>query len=102
MRTVVVGLAVLVWLGLATSANAERRIFIVANDADGYGIDRCLASGERCGAAVANAYCKTQAFAQASTYHKVDRGDVTGASQNNTSTECRDNICNVIAIVCTR
>ena len=102
MRTVVVGLAALVCLGLATSANAERRIFIVANDADGYGIDRCLASGERCGAAAANAYCKTQAFAQASTYHKLDRGDVTGASQTSASTDCGDNICNVIAIVCTR
>ena len=54
-------------------------MFIIANDADGYGIDRCLASGEKCGTAAANAYCKTQAFAQATTFHKVDRGDITGA-----------------------
>ena len=60
MRTVSVGLAAMLCLGLATSANAERRVFIVANDSDGYGIDRCLASGEKCGAAAANAYCKTQ------------------------------------------
>ena len=53
-------------------------MFIVANDADGYGVDRCLASGEKCGAAAANAYCKTQAFAQAATYRKVDRSDITG------------------------
>ncbi|MGA8420077.1 MAG: hypothetical protein WB691_10010 [Pseudolabrys sp.] len=67
MRTVSVGLAAMLCLGLATSANAERRMFIVANDSDGYGIDRCLASGEKCGEAAANAYCKTQAFAEAST-----------------------------------
>ena len=35
-------------------------MFIIANDADGYGVDRCLASGDKCGAAAANAYCKTQ------------------------------------------
>ena len=51
MRTVSVGLAAMLCLGLATSANAERRMFIVANDSDGYGIDRCLAFGGkmRCG-----------------------------------------------------
>ena len=54
-------------------------MFIIANDADGYGVDRCLASGDKCGSAAANAYCKTQAFAQAATYHKADRSDITGA-----------------------
>jgi len=100
MRTVLVGLAALVWF--SSTAQAERRMFIIANDADGYGIDRCLASGERCGEAVANAYCKTQAFAQASTFHKVDRGDTTGASPTVVSDSCHDDNCNVVAIVCTR
>ena len=54
-------------------------MFIIANDGDGYGIDRCLASGDKCGAAVANAYCKTHEFAQAASYRKVDRDDITGA-----------------------
>ena len=49
----------------------------VANDADGYGIDRYLASGERCGSASANAYCRTQAFTAAAKYHKVDQDDLT-------------------------
>ena len=72
---------------LATSAQAERRIFILANDADGYGVDRCLASGEKCGAAAANAYCKTQAFTQAATYHKADRSDLTGAISDGDSAQ---------------
>jgi hypothetical protein len=100
MRTVLAGLSVLVCL--SSIAQAERRMFIVANDADGYGIDRCLASGEKCGAAAANAYCKTQAFAEASTYHKVDRGGITGGTPIVASDSCADNICDVVAIVCTR
>ena len=77
-------------------------MFIVANDADGYGIDRCLASGEKCGTAAANAYCKTQAFAQAATFHKVDRGDITGAISDADRGSCSEGNCNVVAIVCTR
>ena len=45
-----------------SAANAEKRVFIIANSSDGYGIDRCLAFGEKCGSAAANAYCRTQAF----------------------------------------
>src|SRR5262249_40382489 len=41
-----------------TAAQAEKRTFIIANNSDGYGVDRCLASGATCGAAVATAYCK--------------------------------------------
>ena len=77
-------------------------MFIVANDADGYGVDRCLASGEKCGAAAANAYCKIQAFAQATAYHKVERGDLTGAITDGNADNCRDGICSAVAIVCTR
>ena len=102
MRAVIVGLLALLCVGLATSARAERRIFIIANDADGYGVDRCLASGEKCGAAAANAYCKTQAFAQAATYHKADRSDLTGTISDADGGSCRGSACNVVAIVCTR
>jgi hypothetical protein len=102
MRTVLVGLIALFCFGLAASAKAERRMFIIANDADGYGVDRCLASGEKCGSAAANAYCKTQAFAQAATYHKADRSDLTGAISDADGASCRGGSCNVVAIVCTR
>jgi hypothetical protein len=97
-----ISLAAFLWLGLAASARAEQRMFIVANDADGYGIDRCLATGARCGAAAANAYCKTQDFAEATTYHKIDRGDITGAAPRSAASACRNNLCEAVAIVCTR
>jgi len=61
------------------SAQAEKRIFIIANNPDGYGVDRCLASGSTCGAAVATAYCQAREFTQAASYRKVDRDDITGA-----------------------
>jgi hypothetical protein len=87
---------------LAGTAYAERRMFIVANDADGYGIDRCLATGAKCGAAAANAYCKMQAFAEAATFHKADRGDIAGAIATDAAGTCPGNSCDVVAIVCTR
>jgi hypothetical protein len=78
-------------------------MFIIANDADGYGIDRCLASGAKCGAQVANAYCKTHQFAQAMSYRKVDREDITGAIPAGSSGGCTGTKCNdLVAIVCTR
>jgi hypothetical protein len=101
MRTVSVAFAIWLCFVFTNTAQAEQRMFIIANDADGYGVDRCLASGEKCGAAAANAYCKMQAFAQAANYHKVDRGDITGVIPV-VSTECSDNGCDVVAIVCTR
>src|SRR5512144_1899223 len=101
MRTVSVGLAIWLCLVFVRAGQAEQRMFIIASDADGYGVDRCLASGEKCGAAAANAYCKTQAFAQAANYHKVDRGDITGAIPI-VPAECRDNGCDIVAIVCAR
>jgi hypothetical protein len=61
------------------SAQAENRIFIIANNADGYGVDRCLASGSTCGAAVATAYCQAREFNQASSFRKVERDEITGA-----------------------
>ena len=101
MRTVLIGLAAL--LCLAPSATrAEQHIFLVANDADGYGIDRCLASGEKCGAAAANAYCRTQAFTTAETYHRIDQVDLNGAITKDASVTCQPGTCEVVAIVCLR
>jgi hypothetical protein len=61
------------------SAQAERRIFIIANDPDGYGVDRCLATGARCGAAVATAYCRSREYTQAASFRRVEREEITGA-----------------------
>ena len=103
MRTLLVSLTAVLCLGLATAAQAERRMFIIANDADSYGVDRCLAGGEKCGAPAANAYCKSQQFNQAMSYRKVDRDDITGAIPAGGSGGCKGAKCDeLVAIVCTR
>ena len=102
MRSVLVGLASLLCVGLVSSAHAERRMFIIANDAT-YGVDGCLATGERCGAIVANAYCRSRQFAAATSYRKVDRDEITGAIPTSATGNCRGGHCdNFVAIVCTR
>jgi hypothetical protein len=101
MRIILAGLAAV--LCLATAQAAERKLFIIANDADAYGVDRCLASGDRCGAAAANAYCRTQSFAHAASYSKVDREEITGAIPAGGSGGCKGAKCDdLVAIVCTR
>jgi hypothetical protein len=83
-------------------AHAEKRIFIIANNADGYGVDRCLASGANCGVAVATAYCKSREFRQAASFRKVDRDEITGAVPTGNAA-CDDGSCNhFVAIECTR
>jgi len=86
----------------AAPAQAERRIFIIANNADGYGVDRCLASGATCGAAAASAYCRSREYSQASSYRKVDREEITGAAQS-PSNACYGGGCEeFVAIECAR
>lgn len=86
----------------ATSAGAERRMFIIAN-ANGYGVDRCLASGASCGAAIAAAYCRSREFRQAVSYRKVDKDDITGAVPVSASDRCGGNSCDqYVAIECSR
>ena len=84
------------------SAHAEKRIFIIANNSDGYGVDRCLASGASCGVAVATAYCKSREFSQAASFRRVDRDEITGAVPSS-GAACRGGSCNeFVAIECTR
>jgi hypothetical protein len=100
MRTLV-ALAAIFCLCLAQFAYAEQRMFIIGADIDGYGVDRCLAAGQKCGEAAANAYCRGQRFTLASSYRKVDRGDVTGAIP--AVATCQGGRCeNLVAIVCAR
>jgi hypothetical protein len=101
MRTLLAGCFGLL-LAIGIAQGAERRIFVIPNDADGYGIDRCLASGEHCGRAAANSYCQSQRYAQATNFHKVDRDDITGAIPASGS-GCRGGKCpELVAIICTR
>jgi hypothetical protein len=81
------------------AASAETRIFIITNNADGYGVDRCLATGARCGVAVATAYCKSRDYLQAASFRKVDRDEITGAVPSTNGTSARDEF---VAIECLR
>ncbi|MGH6769920.1 MAG: hypothetical protein ACRECO_12970 [Xanthobacteraceae bacterium] len=102
MRYVIAALTLAGALYFTVSAQAEKRIFIIANNADGYGVDRCLASGAACGAAAATAYCRSRDFQKAASYRKVDRDDITGAVPAG-STACRGGACNeFVAIECSR
>lgn len=86
----------------AGPASAEKRIFIIANNADGYGVDRCLASGSSCGAPMASAYCKSRDFGQAVSFRKVDRDEITGAVPAGNAS-CRGGACEeFVAIECSR
>ncbi len=101
MRPLIASLAFGLML-CASAAQAERRIFIIANNADGYGVDRCLANGQPCGAAAAAAYCKSREFAHALSYNKVDKDEITGAVPTS-SPMCRGGQCDdFVAIVCSR
>ena len=85
----------------ATPAQAETRVFVVVTNADGYGIDRCLASGASCGKAIAAAYCRAQDFAEALTFRRIERAEITGAVPAQAPT-CQGRCEDFIAIECGR
>jgi hypothetical protein len=86
----------------ASAASADSRVFIVANQSDGYGVDQCLARSERCGAHAALSYCQSRDFAQASSYRRVDRDEIT-ASVPTAGESCNHAGCNeYVAITCQR
>ncbi len=82
-----------------SASQAEKRIFIIANNSDGYGVDRCLATGASCGIAVATAYCKSHDFVQAGSFRKIDRDEITGAVPSTNGTSARSEF---VAIECRR
>jgi hypothetical protein len=87
----------------ASAASADSRVFIIANQADGYGVDQCLASGEKCGAHAARSYCQSRDFAQASAYRRVDPDEMTGSVSEAAADHCSRAGCNeYVAITCQR
>ncbi len=85
----------------ASAAFADSRVFIIANQADSYGVDQCLAKGEKCGAHAARSYCQSRDFAQATAYRRVDPDEITGAVPGNE--KCTGNGCGeYVAITCQR
>jgi hypothetical protein len=86
----------------ATAASAESRVFIIANESDGYGVDQCLAKGDKCGAYAARSYCQSRDFAQASSFRRVDPDEITG-SVSKAGTSCTQASCSeFVAITCQR
>jgi len=88
-----------------TDKQAERHIFVIANDADAYGVDRCLASKAACGTMVANAYCHSHEYAQALSFRKVEPDDIAGAIADGRSDDrsCNGSRCGeFVAIECSR
>src|SRR5450631_2664337 len=86
----------------ASAASADSRVFIIANQADGYGIDQCLAKGETCGAHAARSYCQSRDFAQATSYRRIDPDEITG-SVAKAGESCNHGGCDeFVAITCQR
>ena len=102
MRTLAPFGVVIASLLLAGAASAENRTFIIPNNPDGYGIDRCLANGERCGSVVATSYCQSQSFVQARSFRRVDRDEITSVVPTSGRNACIGSCESFVAIECTR
>jgi hypothetical protein len=82
---------------------ADSRVFVIANQSDGYGVNECLANGEKCGEHAARAYCRSRDFAQATNYRRVDPDEVTGSVPVPAGQACSSGSCGeYIAITCQR
>ena len=90
------------YLVAASQASAETKVFIIANQADGYGVDQCLARGEKCGAHAALSYCKSRDFAEASSYRRVDPDEITGSVPKSGGNCTRGGCDEYVAITCER
>src|ERR1700759_4315912 len=86
----------------ASSALADSRVFIIENQADGYGVDQCLAKGDKCGAHAALSYCRSRDFAEASSYRRVDPDEITGSVPRETGSCAHGHCDDYVAITCQR
>jgi hypothetical protein len=80
MRLLLTALALLIGLSVpaAVPAAAESHTFVLSDISDGYGIDRCLTTGARCGSLLADAYCRSHDFRQAASFRPLAAADITG------------------------
>jgi hypothetical protein len=99
MRHLFAALAFAMVLGGSVEAQAEKRVFIIANNSDGYGIDRCLSTGANCGVAVATAYCRAREYTQAASFRRVERDEITGGVPTTNGSAARNEF---VAIECLR
>lgn len=90
------------FVAAASAAAADSHVFIIANQADDYGVDQCLARSEKCGAHAARSYCQSRDFVQATSYRRVDPGEITGSIPT-TGERCNRAGCSeYVAITCQR
>jgi hypothetical protein len=89
-------------LFVGSAAWADSHVFIVANQPDGYGVDQCLAKGEKCGAHAALSYCRSRDFAEATSYRRVDPDEITGSVPKERQNCGRSGCGEYIAITCQR
>ena len=101
MRSISALLACLSLL-VSSAAWADSRVFIISNQADGYGVDQCLAKGEKCGAHAAQSYCQSRNFAQATSYRRVDPDEITGSVPKMNENCGRAGCGEYVAITCQR
>ena len=102
MRYFAAAFALVFAIAANLAAQAETRVFIIANNPDGYGVDRCLATGASCGVAVAAAYCRSREFTTASSFRKVEREELS-APETAASNFCPSGTCEaLVAIECAR
>jgi hypothetical protein len=102
MRVYFAVVASIVMMSAFSPANAEKRVFIIASNTNGYGVDRCLTNGGKCGNAVAATYCHSREFSTAVSFRKVDRDDITGAIPGEKE-NCPKGVCeDYVAIECSR
>ena len=85
-----------------SAASADSRGFIVENQADGYGVDQCLAKGEKCGAHAALSICQSRDFAQATSYRRVDPEEITGSVPKSGGSCAHGGCDEYVAITCQR
>lgn len=91
--------ATLLLAAASAAGAAESRMFIIANQPDGYGVDRCLSEGAACGKAAATAYCESRSYASVASFRRVERDEITGSLPLQDS--CRGRECDAfVAITC--
>jgi hypothetical protein len=95
--------ALLAAIALAGPARAETQIFLLKGN-DGYGVDHCLAAGERCGEAAATAICRARRYAQAVNFGRINPHEITGnVPAGARVTRCDGPSCReLVAVTCSR
>ena len=101
MRSLLVSFFVLALAAGAAYAQSETRIFIVSSHANDYRAARCVTEGEKCGEAMASAYCRSREFARAISHRKIPRQEITGGVP--AASTCNGGKCEeFVAIECAR